>query len=326
LRAPSFFLQVSCLLLLAGCQSAPGNDFAFDAPSAIIEYQQAPTETEKAAETRVIVLGTGNPIPDPRRAGSSIAVIHKGRAYLFDIGAGAVKNATTARYRHDIPSLSPLRISAVFLTHMHNDHTADYPVLAGTLWWRRQDPLSLFGPAGSIEMSEGMYAMMGPDVRLRSGGTQPVGDSRAYRVDVTEIDEGVVFEADGMRVEAFEVNHGAIRPAFGYRITTEDKTIVISGDTARSEKLIEMARGADLLFHEVISDGGLSRNSEAMQAYHKRSHTLASELGRIATEAQPGLLVLYHALFYGVPEAQIVDEVRSTYTGPVVLADDLDIY
>ena len=63
-----------------------------------------------------------------------------------------------------------------------------------------------------------------------------------------------------------------------------------------------------------------------MQAYHKRSHTLASELGLIATEAQPGLLILYHGLFYGVPEAQIVDEVRSTYSGPVVLANDLDIY
>lgn len=326
MRASSLFVPVLCLPLLASCQTAPGSDFAFDTPSAIIEYQQAPTEAEIAAETRVVVLGTGNPIPDPRRAGSGIAVIHKGRAYLFDIGAGVVRNATTARYRYDIPSLSPLRISAVFLTHMHNDHTADYPVLAGTLWWRRQEPLSLYGPAGSIEMSEGMYAMMAPDVRLRSGGSQPVGDAAAYRVDVTEIDEGVVFEADGMRIEAFEVDHGAVRPAFGYRITTEDKTIVISGDTARSEKLIQMARGADLLFHEVISDGGLSRNSEAMQAYHKRSHTLASELGRIATEAKPGLLILYHGLFYGVPEAQIVDEVRSTYAGPVVLANDLDIY
>ena len=315
-----------CLSCLYGCQSAPGGDFAFDAPSAVIEYQRTPTDAEVAVGTRVVVLGTGNPIPDPRRAGSGIAVIHKGRSYLFDIGAGVVKNATTARYRYDIPSLSPLRISAVFLTHMHNDHTADYPVLAGTLWWRRTEPLRLFGPVGAADMTEGMYAMMQPDIRIRSGGSQPVQNAESFRVDVTEISEGTVFEADGMRVEAFEVNHGDIRPAYAYRITTGDKTIVISGDTAPSEKLVDMARGADLLFHEVISDGGLSRNSEAMQAYHKRSHTLASELGRIATEAQPGLLVLYHGLFYGVPEAQIVDEVRTTYDGPVVLADDLDIY
>jgi len=63
-----------------------------------------------------------------------------------------------------------------------------------------------------------------------------------------------------------------------------------------------------------------------MQEYHKRSHTLASELGRIATAVQPGLLVLYHGLFYGVPEAQIVDEVQATYDGPMVLASDLEIY
>lgn len=324
MRAVHSIVLIVLPIVLPGCQTGSLNDFAYDLPSAVIEYQQPPTDREINAGTQVVVLGTGNPIPDPRRAGPGIAVVHQGKAYLFDIGAGVVRNATIARYRYDIPSLYPLRISALFLTHLHNDHTADYPVLAGTLWWRRTEPLKLFGPRGSVEMTEGMYAMMAPDVRLRSGGTQPVGDARAYRVDVTEITEGVAFEADDIRIEAFDVNHGAIKPAFGYRITTPDKTIVISGDTARSDALIEMARDADILFHEVISDQGLLLNSESMQAYHKRSHTLASELGRIANEARPGLLVLYHALFYGTPESNIVDEVRATYDGRVVLANDLD--
>jgi ribonuclease BN (tRNA processing enzyme) len=122
------------------------------------------------------------------------------------------------------------------------------------------------------------------------------------------------------------VNHGEIEPAYGYRITTEDKTIVISGDTAYSEKVLQMSRGADLLFHEVISDSGLATTTEFWQEYHRSSHTVASDLGRLASEAQPGLVVMYHALFYGVPESNVVDEVESTYSGKVVLADDLDIF
>jgi ribonuclease BN (tRNA processing enzyme) len=209
---------------------------------------------------------------------------------------------------------------------MHSDHTIDYPELAFTLWWRRTEPLQVRGPVGVTEMTEGMYAMMAPDTRLRGSGTQPVGERAAWQVDVAEIEEGVVLEKDDIRIEAFSVNHGDIKPAFGYRITTEDKVIVISGDTAYSEKLKEMAAGADILFHEVISDSGLSRTSESFQAYHKSSHTTASDLGRLASEAQPGLLVLYHGLFYGVPESRIIDEIRSTWDGPVILANDLDIF
>ncbi|HZW59198.1 MAG TPA: MBL fold metallo-hydrolase, partial [Woeseiaceae bacterium] len=137
---------------------------------------------------------------------------------------------------------------------------------------------------------------------------------------------GVVFEEDGMRIEAFDVDHGSIRPAFGYRITTAERTIVISGDTAYSRNLIEHARGADLLFHEVISDRGLERNTAYWQTYHRQAHTPASALGRLASEVRPGLLVLYHGLFYGVPERTVIDEVRQNYDGRVVLADDLDIY
>jgi len=315
------------LLLTIGATAAGAQDeFAYDVPSAVIEYPATPNRASLEAPTRVVVLGTGTPIPDARRAGPGIAVIHRGQSYLFDIGAGVVRNATIARYRHDIPSLYPLSIGKLFITHMHSDHTIDYPELAFNLWWRRTLPLQAWGPDGLAEMSEGMYAMMAPDIRTRTGGNQPVTGEEAYRVDVTEISEGVVFEADDIRVEAFAVEHGDIRPAFGYRITTHDRTIVISGDTAPSDKLAEIAAGADLLFHEVISDSGLMRTSEFMQNYHRKSHTIASELGRLASRAKPGKLVLYHGLWYGLEEDVIVDEVRQSYDGDVVLARDLDVY
>lgn len=292
---------------------------------AVVEIREAPSAAELIAPTRIVILGTGTPVPDAHRAGPSVAVVHKGRAYLFDAGAGAVRNATRARYQYDIPSLYPSQICCLFVTHMHSDHTMDFSELAYTLWWRRSGRLLAYGPPGMAEMVAGMQTMMAPDVRLRSA-TQPIANPDGYRVDVSEIEDGFVFERDDLRIEAFAVDHGDVRPAFGYRITTSDRSVVISGDTTYSETLLEKARGVDLLIHEVISDSGLAKNSEGFQAYHKRSHTPSADLGRLAAAAEPGLLVLYHGLYFGVPEQNVVDEVRTTYSGEIVLADDLDVF
>ena len=313
-------------LIFTGCQQTVDEPFAKVVPSAVIETRDEPTQAELDQGTQVVVLGTGNPIPDAYRAGPSIAVIHKGEAYLFDVGAGSIQNAVTARYKYDIPSLYPSQICCVFLTHLHSDHTMDYAELLYTLWWRRRLPVSAWGPVGLKQMTEGADSMFATDTDIRVSGIQPVMNPDAYRADVTEISDGVVYEQGALVIEAFDVNHGEVKPAFGYKITTEDKTIVISGDTGISEKLLEMSRGVDLLFHEVISDTGLSQRPEFWQKYHKSYHTIASDLGELASEAKPGLLVLYHGLYYGVPEDTVLDEVRSTYDGDVVLANDLDIF
>jgi ribonuclease BN (tRNA processing enzyme) len=319
-------LPVASILLLVSCDRSANVEGVTTPASAIIETREEPSASELADTTKIVMLGTGTPIPDANRASASVAVIHKGQAYVFDIGAGAVHNATRARYRHGIPSLYPIQICCLFVTHMHSDHTLDYAELAYTLWWRRPAPLQAFGPPGLQEMTDGLHAMMAPDRRTRIASSQPVANRDGYKVDVSEIAGGFVFEQDDLRIEAFEVDHGDIRPAFGYRIDTSDRSIVISGDTAMSDKLLEMSRGVDVLVHEVISDSGLAKNSEGFQAYHRQSHTPASDLGRLASEARPGLLVLYHGLYYGVPEARILEEVKSTYDGPVVLANDLDLF
>jgi ribonuclease BN (tRNA processing enzyme) len=318
-------LPIASILLLVSCDRSANVEVP-TTPSAIVETREGPGATELAETTKIVMLGTGTPIPDANRASASVAVIHKGQAYLFDIGAGAVHNATRARYKYDIPSLYPSQICCLFVTHMHSDHTLDYSELAYTLWWRRPSRLQAFGPPGLQEMTDGMHAMMAPDLRTRIASSQPVANPEGYKVDVTELADGFVFEQDDLRIEAFEVDHGDIKPAFGYRIDTSDRSIVISGDTAMSDRLLEMSRGVDVLVHEVISDSGLARNSEAFQAYHRQSHTPASDLGRLASEARPGLLVLYHGLYYGVPEARILEEVKAAYDGPVVLANDLDLF
>ena len=158
---------------LGGWDTAPAQDSAVPTNSAAIELREGITDRELATGTRVVMLGTGTPIPDAYRAGSSVAVIHKGEAYLFDAGSGAVRNATTARYKYDIPSLYPSEICCLFLTHMHSDHTLDFVELNFTLWWRRREPLLAFGPTGLEEMTDAMVAMMQPDIHIRTSGNQP---------------------------------------------------------------------------------------------------------------------------------------------------------
>lgn len=317
---------LSAATTISSCDREPAKTQTRAPASAVVEIREGPSANELAAPARIVMLGTGTPIPDANRAGPGVALVHRGETYLFDVGAGTVHNATRARYRHDIPSLYPSQVCCVFITHMHSDHTMDFSELAYTLWWRRRHGLLAFGPTGMQTMADGMHTMMLPDRTARTASAQPVANPDGYRVEVTEIDAGFVFENGDLRIEAFAVDHGDIRPAFGYRIDTADGSVVVSGDTAVSAKLLEMSRGVDILIHEVISDTGLARNSEGFQAYHRSSHTPASELGRLASDARPGLLVLYHGLYYGVPEDTIVDEVRKFYDGPVVLANDLDIF
>lgn len=301
--------------------------FPFAPPSARIEPRtNGATQAELDAPTQVVILGTGTPVVDAYRAGSSIAVIHRGRAFLFDIGSGAVRRALEARYKYDIPSLYPTHIEAVFITHMHSDHVMDLPELAHTLWWRRPKRLRAFGPVGLNVMAQNAPNMFATDTEIRLNSVQPKLRNDGFEIEATEIEPGIIFETDGMTVEAFPVPHGDIKPAFGYKVVTDDMSIVISGDTAASKIIREKARGVDLLFHEAISGAGLARTSKFWQAYHTRAHTLAGDVGKIAADAQPKKLVLYHGLFYGTEEQQIVDEAAEYFDGEIMLADDLDIF
>lgn len=285
------------------------------------------------ADTKVVMLGTGTPVPNPDRAGAGVAVIHDGEAYVFDIGGGVVQRmieaaqltSVDAAQAKGIKELAPTNVNHLFITHLHSDHTLDYAELASTLWWRRDDHLNAIGPKGLQAMTDGFYNMQKVDIDLRTGGNQPVKDPTMYRVNVTEIaEDGIVFDQDGVTVEAFSVSHGDIDPAYGYRITTPDKSVVISGDTTYSETLAEKAKGADVLIHEVISEEGWSALSPSWQEYHHTSHTLTSEVAKIANAAQPGVLVLTHVLHYGAPIESAKSEVETLYDGKVVLASDLD--
>ncbi|MBZ5876233.1 MBL fold metallo-hydrolase [Chromohalobacter israelensis] len=280
-----------------------------------------------SADTEVVMLGTGTPVPNGERAGSGVAIIHDGEAYIFDIGAGVTQRAIQAYEQYELEALYPTNINYVFITHLHSDHILDFPELLGTYWWRRDSPINLFGPSGTEDMAEGSYKLLAQDTETRLKDKSPVTNPAAAKANVIEFDSpSVVFENNGMRIEAFSVTHGDWKSAYGYKVTTPDKTIVISGDTSMNKNVAKQAKDADILIHEAISHAGWKDLSDKWQAYHQYAHTLTTELSEIATEADPDLLVLTHVLHYGASIEGVADEVRKGYDGKVVLADDLDIF
>lgn len=279
----------------------------------------APAQTSR---TTIILLGTGTPIPDPDRSGPGVAIIVDSVAYLFDAGAGIVRRATAAA-RAGIPALQAPRLGHVFLTHLHSDHTMGLNDVMFTPWIEgRRTPLEVYGPPGTQRLVSSIEQGNVEDIRERVGSTGgPSADG--YRGNVHEIAEGEVFRDARIIVRAFPVLHSKWQYAFGYRIVTPDRSIVISGDSRAHPAIAKECNGCDVLIHEVYSDAGFATMSPRRQPYHAQAHTSATQLGAIATAARPGLLILYHQLFFGSTDEQLLKEVRSTFAGKVVSGRDL---
>lgn len=279
-----------------------------------------------AAQTRVVLLGTGNPNANPERSGPAVAVVVNGSAYLVDAGPGVVRRAEAAR-RGGVVELAQENLRIVFLTHLHSDHTLGLPDLMFTPWvLGRESPLEVYGPRGTTAMARHLTAAYAEDVRRRLDGRQPQNRT-GWRVNAHEIRPGLVYADSNVRVIAFRVPHGNWEEAYGYRFEAADRSIVISGDTRASDAVAQACGGCDVLVHEVYSDAGFRTLPPAWQRYHGSFHTSASELAALARRARPGLLVLTHLLTWGsVPYDSILGEVRRGYGGRVVLGSDLDVY
>ena len=277
-----------------------------------------------SARSQIVLLGTGTPNADPARSGPSVAIVVGGMPYLVDFGPGVVRRAAAA-CAAGIEELDVTRLGIAFLTHLHSDHTAGYPDLIFSPWvLGRQDSLRVYGPPGLKHMTDHVLSAYQEDVRERLDGLEPANRT-GHRVDAFDVKPGIVYDDDRVTVEAFAVNHGS-RPAYGYRFTTRDRAVVISGDTAPFAGWSETYAGCDVLIHEVQSADGLARRKPAWRAYHSAVHTTATELAEVASVVRPKLLVLYHQLFHGVADDQLLREVRKRYAGDVVSGKDLDVY
>jgi ribonuclease BN (tRNA processing enzyme) len=275
--------------------------------------------------TQIVMLGTGTPIPDPDRMGPSVAVIVDSVPYIFDAGTGIVRRTAAAR-RAGVAGLGLPALQRVFLTHLHSDHTLGLADLLFTPWVQgRTVPLEVYGPPGTQRLVNGIIDGNDEDIKERLASS--AGPSaNGWKANVHEIAEGVVYKDARVTIRAFAVSHSEWKYAFGYRIETPDRTIVISGDTRPSPAIAAMCNGCDVLIHEVYSDSGLTTYPPARQRYHEQAHTSATQLGTIATAARPKLLILTHLLFFGASEERVLAEVRSKFSGTVVLARDLQLF
>ncbi len=277
------------------------------------------------AKTQIVLLGTGTPNADPDRFGPSIAIVVNDTPYIVDFGPGVVRRAAAAG-RKGVKGLAMPKLTRAFVTHLHSDHTVGYADLIFTPWvLERTEPLEVYGPKGLRAMTNNIVKAYQQDLDMRLFGGEP-SNKTGHKVDAHEITPGVIYKDANVTVNAFAVKHGSWKEAFGFRFATPDKTIVISGDCAPSQSVIDACNGCDVLIHEVYSQAGFQKRPPEWQRYHSQFHTSSRELAEIATKAKPGLLILYHQLFWGTSEDELLNEIRQGYRGKIVSGRDLDIY
>jgi ribonuclease Z len=268
---------------------------------------------------RVTLLGTGAPPPSIERFGPSTLVEVGREKFIFDAGRGAMQRL------HQL-GIAFNEITGLFLTHHHSDHVVGFPDLwltgwIGRPWGKRSAPLPVWGPAGTREMMEHLPKAFHVDIRVRSKSYPPDG----VKLIAEEINEGGVFENDGIKVTAFEVDHGGEGlPAFGYRIDYGGRSAVLSGDTTFNENLIEHARGADLLVHEVTAVAGSAAENPEQLKRISSNHTTPQQAGEIFARVEPKLAVYNHLLLFGNATARdLIPATRQKYAGPLVVGEDL---
>jgi ribonuclease BN (tRNA processing enzyme) len=282
-----------------------------------------------ADPAKVILLGTGTPIPDPSSSGPAVAVVVNGQAYLFDAGPGVVRRAQAAAEKFALEALDATRLTRLFFTHLHSDHTLGYPDVMFTSWVvGRGEPLDVYGPVGTAAMTEHLKQAYAADIKMRTEGTEGLNRG-ALAVNVHEIKQaGLIYRDANVTIRAIAVPHGSWPQAFGYAIDAAGRKIVISGDTAPSEALAEACQECDVLVHEVYSTDRFNLVFGPVRGrYHASFHTSTEQLAELAAKCKPKLLVLYHQLYFG-PQSQVdlVKEMRRTYSGPVVNGRDLSAY
>ena len=284
------------------------------------------TPVVSGQDMTVTLLGTGSPPPLMERFGPSILVEAGDEKLVFDVGRGVTQRIFQL-------GMTLSEVTGVFLTHFHSDHTVGIPDLWLTGWLSprfggRMTPFEIRGPEGTEAMMAALEEAYSADIRIRIADQNYLPEGVAILSE--DIVEGVVFERNGVRVTAFDVDHGdLIKPAMGYRVDYGGRSVVMSGDTRFSENLIGFAEGADVIIHEVAaaSDALLAKSEgERLILAH---HTTPEEAGTVFNRVNPRLAVYSHFALRGdseIPPPSLEDVLaltRRNYDGPVEIGEDL---
>jgi ribonuclease Z len=278
----------------------------------------ASAQSSRTQDIKVTLLGTGNPRPVMSRFGPSILVEAGQEKLLFDCGRGAAQRL----YQLNIPFSA---ITGMFLTHLHSDHTVGIPDFWLTGWvMGRETPLPVWGPEGTKSMMTYLEKAYAFDIHIRRDVDTKLPGAGA-EVIAHDINEGVVYERGGVKVTAFLVDHGEIKPAYGYRVDYAGHSVTMSGDTRPSDNLVKFAQGTDVLIHEVIDvedfiHAGTGDTSEQTKKIIGH-HTTAEQAGVIFSRVKPKLAVYSHIVPPDVPN--VIPHTRKTYSGPLVVGEDL---
>jgi len=288
------------------------------------------------------MLGTGAAFVDPDRAQSGVLfTLDNGRHYLFDCGAGVVRNMVRA-------DVSPAEVSTVFFTHLHHDHICDFPLFAITGWmWNRRGAPAVVGPRGTLQFCSRLFedGAFHADFLARSRYPLRQGNLEAIRPQARECSPGIASQDDDVVVRCEWVEHipREITECFGMRIEAEGKSVAISGDTSPCEAVVRLAQGADLLVHECTFPQAFieHRRKTGVGTF---AHTSPAALGVVAARAGVKALVATHfghfestnpvirragSMHFPVelmgPHLmdEVVMDIRRSYGGPLYIAQDL---
>ncbi len=291
---------------------------------------------------RVVFLGTGAALPDPDRCHTAILMtLNNGRHFLFDCGHGATRQMMRV-------NVNPADVGHLLLTHLHHDHVCELPFFVISSWiLGRTGALDVRGPVGTKNLVGHLFegGAFDADIRARSAYPLRQANIEAVRPNVTEYQAGVIFADDDIKVIAAEMDHipREISPCFGFRIEADGKVVTFSGDTAPCAGIARLSQNADLLIHECTF-------TEAFIEHRRKSqvgtfaHTSPSDLGRLAVDCNVKHVVATHighvdslspvlkrAAAKHLPTDLMgphqidafVEDIRSTYNGPLQIAHDL---
>lgn len=273
-----------------------------------------------AGATSLVLLGTaGGPGATAARAGIASLVRVGDKSYLVDAGIGVARQLARA-------GLAERDVRLIFLTHLHDDHTAGLPGLLTFAYTLRTRGVQVFGPPNTDRLIDGVLAYMAPNAKIRQaeqGGAPP-----ATLILARPVREGVVYRDSAITVTAVENAHyhfasHASEASYAYKFQTPDKVIVFTGDTGPSAAVEKLAAGADVLVSEMTSNDVLTQVPLEIMKHMIQDHLSPSQVGMLAANANVKLLILSHIRSVS---QQDVAQIRAHFRGRIIVGEDLDCF